>query len=67
MIVQQFVKCFEMYKDRNMLILYDCVQTLAEHVGPALADDKLVAILMPALIHRWNKVSTRDTILLCYY
>ena len=56
-IVQQFIQCFAMYKDKNMYILYDCVQTLAEHVGPALAQDELVGILMPALLQRWNKVS----------
>ncbi|KAI4701132.1 hypothetical protein J4E89_010708 [Alternaria sp. Ai002NY15] len=59
-IVKQFVQCFAMYKDRNMFILYDCVQTLAEHVGPALADDSLVQTLMPALIQRWNKVSDQS-------
>lgn len=40
-----------------MFILYDCVQTLAEHVGPELSKDELVQTLMPALIQRWNKVS----------
>ncbi|KAF1954713.1 transportin-2 [Byssothecium circinans] len=59
-IVRQFVECFAKYKDRNMFILYDCVQTLAEHVGPALADPELVSILMPALIQRWNKVSDQS-------
>lgn len=56
-IVRQFIQCFAMYKDKNMYILYDCVQTLAEHVGPALAQDDLVTMLMPALLQRWNKVS----------
>ena len=56
-IVQQFVTAMRQYKDRNMFILYDCVQTLAEHVSEALAQDELVAILMPALIERWEKVS----------
>ncbi|QIX01249.1 hypothetical protein AMS68_006766 [Peltaster fructicola] len=55
-IVQQFVQCFERYKDRNMFILYDCVQTLAEHNSPALAKPELVQLLMPALIARWQKV-----------
>ncbi|KAF1998354.1 ARM repeat-containing protein [Amniculicola lignicola CBS 123094] len=59
-IVRQFVQCFAKYKDRNMFILYDCVQTLAEHVGPALAREDLVSILMPALIQRWNKVSDQS-------
>ncbi|EFQ92692.1 hypothetical protein PTNB73_05255 [Pyrenophora teres f. teres] len=59
-IVRQFVQCFAMYKDRNMFILYDCVQTLAEHVGPKLAEDPLVQTLMPALLQRWNKVSDQS-------
>jgi hypothetical protein len=59
-IVSQFVQCFAKYKDRNMFILYDCVQTLAEHVGPALQKPDLVNMLMPALIQRWNKVSDQS-------
>jgi hypothetical protein len=59
-IVRQFVQCFALYKDRNMFILYDCVQTLAEHVGPALANEELVSMLMPALLQRWNKVSDQS-------
>lgn len=55
-IIQQFVRCFAKYKDRNMHILYDCVQTLAEHIGPVLAFPEVVNQLMPALIDRWNKV-----------
>lgn len=59
-IIRQFVRCFEKYKDRNMFILYDCVQTLAEHVGHGLAQPQLIELLMPALIHRWHKVSDQS-------
>ncbi|RYP66105.1 hypothetical protein DL770_008875 [Monosporascus sp. CRB-9-2] len=59
-IIQQYVKCFQKYKDRNMYILYDCVQTLAEHIGPVLAQPDLVDALMPALIDRWQKVSDQS-------
>ncbi|KAI4090031.1 MAG: hypothetical protein LQ344_004961 [Seirophora lacunosa] len=59
-IIRQFVQCFSRYKDRNMFILYDCVQTLAEHVGPALAQQELIDTLMPAMIQRWSKVSDRS-------
>lgn len=55
-ILRQFVKCFGKYKDRNMYILYDCVQTLAECVGNELAKPHLVEILMPALIERYNMI-----------
>ncbi|KYK57053.1 Armadillo-like helical [Drechmeria coniospora] len=56
-IIQQFVRCFERYKDRNMYILYDCVQTLAERVGPLLATPELANQLMPALIRRYNTIA----------
>jgi HEAT repeat protein len=59
-IIQQFVKCFEKYKDKNMFVLYDCVQTLAEHVGPSLAAPELINLLMPALIQRWKRVSDQS-------
>ena len=56
-IIRQFVLCFESYKDKNMFILYDCVQTLAEQVGPPLRRQDLVDLLMPAIIRRWSKIS----------
>jgi HEAT repeat protein len=56
-IVQQFVRCFKKYKDRNIHILYDCVQTLAENIGPVLARPDLANELMPALIERWSKAA----------
>jgi len=56
-IARQFAECFEKYKDRNMFILYDCVQTLAEHVGATLQSPELVHTLMPSLMKRWEKVS----------
>jgi hypothetical protein len=59
-IIQQFVHCFAKYKDRNMYILYDCVQTLAEHIGPVLAAPELSGKLMPALIDRYNRVSDQS-------
>lgn len=59
-IIEQFVRCFEKYKPRNMLVLYDCVQTLAEHVGQGIARAELIDVLMPALIHRWNVVSDQS-------
>ena len=56
-IIRQFVQCFERYKDKNMFILYDCVQTLAEQVGPPLRRQDLIVLLMPAKIKSWIKIS----------
>lgn len=59
-IISQYVRCFAKYKDRNMYILYDCIQTLAEHIGPVMARPDLAGQLMPALIDRYNKVSDQS-------
>jgi transportin-1 len=59
-ILQQFVRCFKVYKDRNMYILYDCVQTLAEHVGPSLKAPGQADALMTALLTRWREVSDQS-------
>lgn len=59
-IIQQFVLCFRKYKDRNMYVLYDCVQTLAERLGPFLANPELAGQLMPALIERYNVVADQS-------
>ncbi|KAG5204502.1 Nuclear transport receptor Karyopherin-beta2/Transportin [Trichophyton interdigitale] len=56
-ILRQFVLCFDKYKDRNLDVLYDCVQTLAECTMSELAKPALVSILMPCLIGRWNKAA----------
>ena len=59
-IIRTYVECFDKYKDRNIYVLYDCVQTLAEQVGPALRNPALINLLMPAIIKRWNKVSDQS-------
>ena len=56
-IIGTFVKCFEVYKDRNIFVLYDCIQTVADQVGPSLRNPDLINTLMPAIIKRWNKLS----------
>lgn len=55
-ILRQFTECFKRYKDKNMYILYDCLQTLADNVGSDMATPELVDLLMPVLIQRWNKI-----------
>ncbi|KAF7712493.1 Armadillo-type fold domain-containing protein [Penicillium ucsense] len=59
-ILRQFVQCFAKYKDRNMFILYDCIQTLAECVMTEMAKPHLIDILMPAMIQRYNHVTDQS-------
>ena len=56
-ILRQFVQCFQRYKDKNMYILYDCLQTLADSVGTDMATPQLVQLLMPTLTQRYNKIA----------
>ncbi|RVX74266.1 hypothetical protein B0A52_02098 [Exophiala mesophila] len=55
-ILRQFMECFKRYKDKNMYVLYDCLQTLADSVGSDLAQPQFIDLLMPTLIQRWNKI-----------
>ena len=59
-ILRQFSQCFQKYKDRNMLILYDCIETLAEQVERELANEQNVGLLMPAMIARWTNLSNQS-------
>ncbi|KAK5949596.1 hypothetical protein OHC33_009403 [Knufia fluminis] len=59
-ILQRFILCFERYKDKNMYILYDCLQTLADNVQTEMAKPELVNLLMPTLINRWNKIDDQS-------
>jgi transportin-1 len=56
-ILRQFTRCFQLYKDKNMYILYDCLQTLADSVGSEMAKPELVDLLMPVLTQRWHKIA----------
>ncbi|TKX20421.1 importin subunit beta-2 [Elsinoe australis] len=59
-IAQQFGQCFDKYKDQNMYLLYDCVQTLSESLGPEMASPQMVDLLMPSLIKRWHLVQDQS-------
>ncbi|KAF2154092.1 ARM repeat-containing protein [Myriangium duriaei CBS 260.36] len=59
-IAQQFSKCFERFKDQNIYLLYDCVQTLAESLGSEMGNPDMINTLMPAVIQRWHLVADQS-------
>ncbi|KZV89097.1 ARM repeat-containing protein [Exidia glandulosa HHB12029] len=59
-ILRNLVLAFEKYQQKNMLILYDAVGTLADAVGPALQNPMYIQILMPPIIARWEKLRADD-------
>ena len=56
-ILRNLVFAFNKYQQKNLLILYDALGTLADSVGSALGAPLYMEILMPPLIDRWMKLS----------
>jgi len=59
-ILENFSVAFTKYQNKNLLILYDAVGTLADSVAEALNQPELIEILMPPLLNRWNQISDDD-------
>lgn len=59
-ILQHFVAAFNKYQQKNLLILYDAVQTLADTVGPALNKPEYIEMIMQPLISRWQATDDDD-------
>lgn len=59
-ILGNLVFAFNKYQQKNLLILYDAIGTLADAVGSALNNPAYIDILMPPLIDRWGKLPDGD-------
>lgn len=54
--------CFQRYRAKNIQNLFDAVHTILECVGPTVIAQhpKVVDILIPPLLERWNNVADDD-------
>ncbi|KAG8926580.1 hypothetical protein FRC01_008665 [Tulasnella sp. 417] len=59
-ILRNLMYAFEKYQQKNLLILYDALGTLADAVGNELENPMFVGILMPPLIKRWETLADDD-------
>ena len=59
-ILRNLTFAFNKYQQKNLLILYDALGTLADSVGSALGAPLYLEILMPPLIERWLKLGDSD-------
>ena len=59
-ILSFLMHAFGKYQQKNMLILYDAIGTLAESVGDLLNQPACVQLLMPPLMQRWQQISDED-------
>jgi hypothetical protein len=59
-ILPTLVDAFGRYQQKNLLILYDAIGTLADAVGVALNREEYIGVLMPPLIAKWQTVDDLD-------
>lgn len=59
-ILGNLVFAFNKYQQKNLLILYDAIGTLADAVGSALNNPAYIDVLMPPLIARWSSLNDVD-------
>ncbi|KAF9086646.1 hypothetical protein BGX29_011963 [Mortierella sp. GBA35] len=59
-ILQTLVHAFSTYQQKNLLILYDAIGTLADSVGNALNKKEYIDLLMPCLIDKWQHLQDDD-------
>ncbi|GEQ71070.1 hypothetical protein JCM33374_g4751 [Metschnikowia sp. JCM 33374] len=62
-LLEHFAKCFSKYQRKNLLILYDCVSTFLERIGPDVfsSSPEHAAILLPPLFQNWESLQDDDT------
>lgn len=56
-LLNSFDKCFQFYKKKNLIILYDAVGRFAEKVE---LDDTGMQMILPHLINKWSTLSDND-------
>eukprot|EP00884_Botryococcus_braunii_P019984 jgi/Botrbrau1/666/Bobra.0161s0050.1 len=64
LIIETLAKASTVYTRRNLRMLYDAISTLADTVGPSLADPNLLRVLMTPLLAKWEGFADTDKELL---
>lgn len=60
-LLQHFQQYFHKYQRKNLIILYDTVQTFAEKIGEQIRyNETYIKLLLPPLIDKWQKLDDGD-------
>lgn len=62
-IFNQLALCFAKFRAKNLQNLYESLQSILDRLGPAVVstlDPKLIQIIMPPLLVKWNTTSDED-------
>ena len=64
-LLELFAKCFQKYQRKNLIILYDCVQTFVEKMGYENLSSKpeYIETLLPPLLYKWQLLDDNDSAL----
>lgn len=54
-ILQHLALSCRKYQAKNLIILYDAIQTLIDRLPASLSEDKYVNIIVPPLMEKWNQ------------
>lgn len=60
-VLKTVAACFPVYSKKNMLMLYECISTLADVVGNSLNNPDYINILIPPLVKKWNSMNDNDS------
>ncbi len=62
LLIKHFSKCFSIYKTKNLIILYDMVQSFVERIGSNELNKKseYILLLVPPLISKWSIMNYGD-------
>ncbi|AET40021.1 Kap104p Ecym_5255 [Eremothecium cymbalariae DBVPG len=56
-LLNTFSRCFQHYKKKNLIVLYDAIGRLSEKVE---LEDSAIQLLLPPLISKWTSLSDND-------
>lgn len=60
-LLNHFASCFKVYQKKNMLVLYDCVQTFVDKMGyEHLSKPEHINALLPPLLDKWQQLLDDD-------
>lgn len=61
--MEHFAQCFAFYQRKNLLLLYDCVSTFVERIGPEVfnSQPQHANTLLPPLLDNWEVLEDSDS------
>lgn len=62
-LLEQFARCFAVYQRKNLIMLYECVTTFVDQIGPEIFSQRseYAGTLLPPLLKNWHDLADDDT------